>query len=72
MTMTKEMDTIKEADLSISSFVLEWFRIIFPLLVNFGQFIKMHHPLSPLLLRNFIEVFAALANLIASSVSHLS
>ena len=53
-----------EANLGLSSFVLEWFRIMFPLLVNFGQFIKIHHPLSPLLLRSFIEVFAALATLI--------
>ena len=34
------------------------------LLFNFGEFTKKHHPLSPHLLRSFIEVFAALVNLI--------
>ncbi len=44
-------------------FVLKWGRIML-LFFNFGEFTKMHHPLSPHLLRSFIEVFAALVNLI--------
>ena len=44
-------------------FVLKWGRIML-LLFNFGEFTKMHHPLSPHLLRSFIEVFSALVNLI--------
>ena len=44
-------------------FVLKLGRIML-LLFNFGEFTKMHHPLSPHLLRSFIEVFAALVNLI--------
>ena len=34
------------------------------LLFTLGEFTKMHHPLSPHLLRSFIEVFAALVNLV--------
>ena len=65
--MRKEADTIMEANENLGTapieFVLKLGRIML-LLFNFGEFTKMHHPLSPHLLRSFIEVFAALVNLI--------
>ena len=65
--MRKEADTIMEANEKLGTapieFVLKLGRIML-LLFNFGEFTKMHHPLSPHLLRSFIEVFAALVNLI--------
>ena len=65
--MRNEADTIMEANENLGTapieFVLKLGRIML-LLFNFGEFTKMHHPLSPHLLRSFIEVFAALVNLI--------
>lgn len=49
--------------------LLEWGRIqdcvrLVRIYVNFEQFATIHHPLSPQLMTSFIEVFAALINLI--------
>jgi len=66
--MTKDIDSVDETNLNMSN-LMKWGRIqdnvpVFMTHVNFGQFAKLHHPLSPQLTRSFIEVFAALINII--------
>jgi len=67
--MKKEIDSMKVAKLNTSMGMLLWGRIqdcvrLVRIYVNFEQFATMHHPLSPQLMTSFIEVFAALVNLI--------
>jgi len=66
--MTKDIDSVDETNLNMSN-LMKWGRIqdnvpVFMTHVNFEQFAKLHHPLSPQLTRSFIEVFAALINII--------
>eukprot|EP00984_Skeletonema_dohrnii_P015615 scaffold6776_cov99-Skeletonema_dohrnii-CCMP3373.AAC.12 len=78
--MTKDIDSVNEAN-NMSN-LMKWGRIqdnvpVFMTHVNFEQFAKLHHPISPQLTRSFIEVFAALINIIgfvvlASTCRYLS
>ena len=66
--MTKDIDSVDDTNLNMSN-LMKWGRIqdnvpVFMTHVNFEQFAKLYHPLSPQLTRSFIEVFAALINII--------